>query len=739
MLLTHYQRRRLFFITIFVSFFVVLLSSSQPVNAAKACAETGCAEYGCNSGLVCNSGNDTCGIKYNTCTGATCVADNAWDVSSPCTTADACTPAATTRTATWGTYGACSVTCGVGTQTRTCTCGTQNDCSVQCTTPTANCDGTDSLDCCIDQAPQVKPVITSVGTGSCSKNDPMTVNWTFADTGSDCGNSWGYKCGGNTNTFLIKVDGVTSKSGISSALRTYVLTTTVAASHQIQVCAENGFSENCSSSYLVTIDNTAPPIPVPTVEYVSEGVSCPGKYKLKYSWNAVSDSGCATMNSSPYWSQSSLSNTFPINLFPINTWGNYTTQTTSSSYSGGTTLYAHVQSRDALDNQSGYDTTSTTVIIPTPALYPTIHIDGPYQEKIVDSGATSCSSMSINEIDLTLQANIPPYVTPICTKTAASYSCNFIIDNQTPANACVSDSITIGMNGVYSGYSSVGWLSGESCSGTTSTFTLSAGDSRPNIPLFFTYDVTGLEGWFKVSNASFTNRSATSRNNFIPNHIQAYDSTDDVSTHNFSIKNAGIINQQSLLNVGANSHDSEGNPIYSTPNIYTSGYSQINDVDYEKYTQYVKARKGFTTQALLSDIASDGVYIISSPIVIDAASSTLLSNKKVVLIAEGTNTITITSDFNPTNAAVALVGPTIAIDPSVKNINAILIAGTIQTGESVNELKISGNVVSQNILILKRKRSNPQKPSFFVDFNMKAYIDLLPYLSVSTYDWKQTQ
>ncbi len=741
----YHQRMKLSYLSVLGIFFVVLFLFPHPSHAAKACGETGCAEYGCNSGLLCNSGNDTCGIKYNNCTGATCVQDNSWDTSSPCTTADVCTPAGTTRTAAWSGYGACSVACGNGTQTRTCTCGTQNNCTVQCATPVGACNATDSQACCVSQAPQ-KPVITSAGSGSCTTDGVVSVVWTFGTGG--CGGAWGFACSSASNSFSI-MDGATTivsdilPTGSSPYTRSVTLSS---GNHSLKVCASNGLLSTCSDVFPTTIniDTTAPPVPVPTVEFVQD-FTCQGKSKIKYSWNAVSDVGCAGVDpSTPYWSQASLSNTFSTNDFPLNGWGNYLSQTTNTAYPGGTVVYTHVQSRDALNNQSNWNSPATTIIVPSPILYPAIHVNGPlvggYQEKIIDGASTVCTAMKINSENLTLQANVPPYVTPICTKDSNSYSCTFTIDNQTPANACVSNSITVGMSGIYSGYSSVGWLSGNSCTGTPTTLPLNAGDIKNDVPLFFTYDATGQMGWFKVSNASFTNRLTAARNNFVPFSVQPYDETDDASTHNFSIKSAGVVSQQSLLNVGANAQDASGNPLYApSPNVYTNGYTQMNDVDFEKYTQYVEARKGLTSVASLAEITGNGVYLVPSSVTVDATATALLSNKNVVIITKGANAITINSDFTPANASVAFVSPTITIDPAVKKINAVLIAGTVQTGNSVNELKISGNLVAQNVIVLQRKRSNPRQPSFYVDVNMKSYIDLLPYLSVSTYDWKQTQ
>ena len=406
-------------------------------------------------------------------------------------------------------------------------------------------------------------------------------------------------------------------------------------------------------------------------------------------------------------------------------WGSYGTQT-SNSYSGKSTpyVYAHVESRDAINNQSGWSVTDK-IAIPTPTLFPTISVSGTYSEDVDNS----CASMDVVSSGLTLQPTVPPYVTPVCTKTNSTYSCNFTIDNQN--NPCATNSISIGIGGTYSGYN-LSWRTGGDCSGAPVTIS-----SSTSTPLYFQYSTTEQTGgWFKVSNASFTNRSTGSRNNIIPYNISAFDSSDSTATHNFSINSAGVINQQSLLNVGANALDTNGKPVYSTPNIYTSGYTQSDDVDYNRYTQYIKSRKGYTAIQNISGITGNGVYLISSSVTI--ADSTAFDGKNVVLVVDGNGSITISNDFTPTTS-VALVAPTITLGGNVTKVNAVLVGKTIDTGTSVNPLKVSGNIVSQDVLTQGRTRSDSKKPSLFVDFEMAKFVDLLPYLSVSTYDWKQIQ
>jgi hypothetical protein len=81
----------------------------------------------------------------------------------------------------------------------------------------------------------------------------------------------------------------------------------------------------------------------------------------------------------------------------------------------------------------------------------------------------------------------------------------------------------------------------------------------------------------------------------------------------------------------------------------------------------------------------------------------------------------------------------IIIDSSVAGINAILIGQTVSTGVSTTGLKIKGNLINESVLQIDRNQSDGRMPSLFVVFDPKIYLDILPYLSTSTYDWKQIQ
>jgi len=321
------------------------------------------------------------------------------------------------------------------------------------------------------------------------------------------------------------------------------------------------------------------------------------------------------------------------------------------------------------------------------------------------------------------------------TPTSSTYACNITIDNQ--SGQCISPTVDITMNGTYSGYSAVEWR--DSCGSSSKIISSDVSRSPPdppllNTPLYLTYSSGGAGGWFKLKDASFNSRQS-GRQDFIPNNVKAYDTTDDTDVnHKVLSGNSGLLVQYGALQPGANAYVG-GVLTYSTNNWFTDGYLQANDVSYSKYIDYVKARKDFKTITNLSEITTDGVYSISLPVTLSA---TQFDGKKVVLVVQGTSA-TFTSDFIPAGGSVAVLAKDIIIDPSVTEIDAILIGQTVTTGVSVNGLKIKGNLIDESALSVERTQSDGRMPSLFVVSNIQMYLDLLPYLSTSTYDWRQIQ
>jgi hypothetical protein len=235
--------------------------------------------------------------------------------------------------------------------------------------------------------------------------------------------------------------------------------------------------------------------------------------------------------------------------------------------------------------------------------------------------------------------------------------------------------------------------------------------------------------WIKLKNTSFI--SLNNLVNNIPVSPIAYD-TDDDATTNFIIGRGGLVaaHKVNLTSTNPSAKPSANNwSVTYTPNSYSFTDSS--------FLSYIKARKEFTKITSLGDINADGIYLISSDLTISNIPNSF-NNYNVVLISTGAIDIGGTS-FSPTQS-IALIAPTINFESTVTEADGIFIADNISTGTRANQgLKIFGNLVAQTILNNSRSWTNDNIPSMFIVFDQQKYLDLLPYLSIANYEWRQIQ
>ncbi len=125
---------------------------------------------------------------------------------------------------------------------------------------------------------------------------------------------------------------------------------------------------NCTAtpvSKTVCVDGQAPDVPTKSTLSCVYSATQSGtkRYKVGHYWGRVADIGCTGLSSSPYWSQMSTSSGFSSTISgSTNTWSASVTNVSSSTFAEGTTVYARVRSRDALDNQSGWSGTQSITL-----------------------------------------------------------------------------------------------------------------------------------------------------------------------------------------------------------------------------------------------------------------------------------------------------------------------------------------------------------------------------------------
>ncbi|PIY68791.1 hypothetical protein COY90_04150, partial [Candidatus Roizmanbacteria bacterium CG_4_10_14_0_8_um_filter_39_9] len=590
---------------------------------------------------------------------------------------------------------------------------------------------------------------------------PATYSWNAIDDASGYHITISHSEGGLCLDIMI---GKTTTLNLSSAQQQACNAKgTGAFNWTINATYDGGCAPSATATSSFKFDKSPPVMPMPTIAFSPESVSCPGKYKATLSWNAVNDNAgdCAGIDTLPYTSVVSTSNTYspPATGWDTN-WTAVRTQTSSSGWAGGTQIYGEVKARDSKGNESVWSKigggTGETIPVPTP--FPTIYIYGNYIE---DTGTTApiCSGqMTIDPSLLSINLNVSgPGVTPICTPHDTWYECTIAVDNiNTP---CATIDHSVALDGSYGIYEPGEWREQSTCVGDpVPTIMITMGPFPPGpsptpANIYFPYG-SASGGWFKEKNTGFYNRKT--RNNLIPNNPLAFDAIDDTvvppNDKYLIIGAAGAVLNGGSINLGPNATNNTGQGSevsYSSSNWGVSSYTASSLFSPAKFTDYTKSRKQYTTitKPDLSEIVASGMYYLKDNLIINASNVGIFKDKNIILFSD-TASVTILNNIDNDNSdgftlgtgALGIVADTITINNTLSEIDAILIGNTVNIGTSGVKLKIKGNLINlDGTFTNKRSQDNAQYPSLFVIFDPKTYLDLLPYLSISMYDWKQVQ
>ena len=246
--------------------------------------------------------------------------------------------------------------------------------------------------------------------------------------------------------------------------------------------------------------------------------------------------------------------------------------------------------------------------------------------------------------------------------------------------------------------------------------------------------------WYKLKDASL-NKIGDHNITVVQNVNKFSDSDVDDTTSRYTIINSPNSNPGIILTTSAHNPGPFYNPIPdSVQNWHLAYYGNFNKSLINVFYQYVISRKSVKEIANLNEINNNGSYIIKNN---NLDLSTQPPNYNFILIVRNTanndlgNVLININNFNNGNKSIMILAKNISFSSSVNIASGIFIGEKI-TYQSNNGLKISGNLISKNEVTL-RERSDNSRPSLFVVFKPKMYLDLLPYLSISKYDWQQLQ
>ena len=244
--------------------------------------------------------------------------------------------------------------------------------------------------------------------------------------------------------------------------------------------------------------------------------------------------------------------------------------------------------------------------------------------------------------------------------------------------------------------------------------------------------------WYKLKTSSF-HKSGT-WTDVLPLTMNPYDSQDDGSgpSYNFfNVVDPGIVSSSDVVNLDP--------ARISTSGWKISSYSRSNNLSPSVFIDYIKSRKEYATITSLNTLDQTKVNLYSGSLTITNPSD--FNNKKVVLIIDGSLTIDV-PNFQPANSSLAILAKgSINITAKVKEMNGVFIGNAVDFASDIapgnttpNPLKIKGNIIasaSNNSEAKRNRTDDVLKPSIFIVVDANSYLDLLPYLSISTYEWTE--
>jgi len=255
-----------------------------------------------------------------------------------------------------------------------------------------------------------------------------------------------------------------------------------------------------------------------------------------------------------------------------------------------------------------------------------------------------------------------------------------------------------------------------------------------------TITVQNAGPWYKLKDASLN--KIGDHNIIVPQNVNKFiDSDTDDTTARYTIINSTNYDPGIILTTNSYNPGPSYNPIPdSIKKWYIASYDSINQPMIDNFYQYVISRKTAKEIDNLTEIYNDGNYIIKSN---SLTLSTQPPNYNFVLIVRnavnndlGDISINI-NDFNSSNKSILILAKNISFSSSVTIASGIFIGQQIAY-QNTNGLKILGNLISKSAVTIQ-SRSDNTRPSLFVVFKPQMYLNLLPYLSVSKYDWRQLQ
>ncbi len=337
------------------------------------------------------------------------------------------------------------------------------------------------------------------------------------------------------------------------------------------------------------------------------------------------------------------------------------------------------------------------------------------------------------------QANVvrEPAVGAACGGGTSAHGFNgYLLDPTNPRHAPLFDGAP---------HTIVAYAIGIDSAGTQNSNNPAINDPAPQESVTCTLPTPTPAPWIKLRDTSFQGKGTVTSE--IPDPVDAFESSSDTTSPFFvgrdpaapAAVREGVVAAPGLQ---LDADNSNANEKASTSDWRAVPYTPSTSFNKARYLLYVKSRKQHKTVSSLAGVTGNGIWNVTSPSTINAAFvAGLPAGARAVIIVNGAATIT--DSIPDTGRSIAILANSITVAPSVGEINAILVADSLNTGAADLGLKIVGNLIVTSAGSLTNGRTQNaaanNKPSLFVVHNTRTFMNLLPYLSTNKFEWKQLQ
>ena len=242
--------------------------------------------------------------------------------------------------------------------------------------------------------------------------------------------------------------------------------------------------------------------------------------------------------------------------------------------------------------------------------------------------------------------------------------------------------------------------------------------------------------FFKLKDASLDKKGSI--NLTPPLTILPFDNQDNFERY-LIIGEAGVVSANGLIDINFPPNNEF---LLSNKNWRISSYNK-NVIFGRKFMDYAKSRKMTYDINSIAEIKKEMINIITTDeLVVD---SNLKNFSPAVLIVrkkrgEGFGKIVFRSQSGSKETdqeGIFFYADEIEFNEEITRATGIFFANRVTFNSSREGFKIVGNLISNSEVSIQQREDDYKKPSFFLVFDVKQYLKLLPLISFSNYDWFQ--